>query len=335
MNAIERVYNRLKGNPVDRAPNTCIIMQFAARYIGVEYGKYCTDYRYLAEANIKCCRDFGIDMVSAISDPTREASALGSEVIIRNENVPYCKEPLIKQYSDINKIKKVIVNRSQRMLDRIKAIEYYKKNVGNEFPILGWCEGPLSLAGELRGINEICIDLVDEPEFVEELMDICVEVSSIFAQEQIGAGADFVGIGDAAASLIGPKFYKQYVMLREKELINTIHKAGAKVKLHICGDITSLLEFLPLTGADIIDIDWMVDFKKANEIFNCKACACGNFDPVKILLQGTIKDIKKNVKECLMNGNRYTFISAGCEVPKYTPYENIRAVTEALYEFSN
>jgi len=334
MNAIERVYKRLKGDVVDRAPNTNIIMQFAARYIGVKYGEYCTDYRYLAEANIKCCRDFGIDMVSAISDPVREASGLGSIVIVNDDNVPYCKEPLIKHYSDLKKIKKVLPHQSERMLDRIKAIEYYKENAGKEFPILGWCEGPLSLAGELRGVNEICMDLIDQPEFVEELMDICLEISISFAQEQIKAGADFIGVGDAAASLIGPKLYQEYVMPREKRLINSIHEAEAKAKLHICGNITPLLELLPSTGADIIDIDWMVDFEKANKIFNGKTCACGNFDPVKILLQGTTEDVKNSVKECLMKGDKYTFISAGCEVPKYTPYENLKAVTEALYEFS-
>lgn len=64
MNSKERVRARLEGRPVDRIPNLNILMQFAAKFIGVPYGKYATDYRSLVEGNIQCCREFGIDMVS-------------------------------------------------------------------------------------------------------------------------------------------------------------------------------------------------------------------------------------------------------------------------------
>ena len=96
MNSIERVEKRLRREPVDRVPNLNIIMQFAARYIGVPYGKYCTDHRYLVDGNIKCCREFGIDMVSAISDPFRETSGLGGNVVILEDDVPRCTDSLIR-----------------------------------------------------------------------------------------------------------------------------------------------------------------------------------------------------------------------------------------------
>jgi len=52
MNSYERVKNRLKGNPVDKIPNLNIIMTFAAKYIGVPYKKYVTDFKVLVEGNI-------------------------------------------------------------------------------------------------------------------------------------------------------------------------------------------------------------------------------------------------------------------------------------------
>ena len=52
-------------------------MTFAAKFIKVPYIKYVSDYRYLVEGNIACCEKFGIDMVSAISDPFREAHGFG------------------------------------------------------------------------------------------------------------------------------------------------------------------------------------------------------------------------------------------------------------------
>lgn len=332
MNSLERVKRRLEGKPVDQVPNLNIVMQFAAKYIGVPYSKYCTDYKYLVEGNIKCCQDFGIDMVSTISDPLREAQGFGSHVIINYDDVPFCKEHLIKEYSDIKKLKITNTFDNERMIDRIRAVELFKILAGNEYPILGWVEGPFAEASILRGINEICIDLIFEPNFVNELLEICLQNAITYAKEQILKGAQFIGIGDAAASLLSPELYNKFVLPLEKKLIDEIHSMGAKVKLHICGNISHLLDFVVLSGADIIDIDWMVDFKKAVQIFKGKACACGNFDPVKVLLQGNISNVKFSVEQCLKEADNFTFIAAGCEVPKFTPYQNLKAVNECLVE---
>jgi len=330
----ERVLNRIEGKPVDRIPNLNILMLFAARYIGVPYSKYVTDYKYLVEGNIKCCEEFGIDMVSAISDPMREASGFGADIVFPEDGVPYSREKLLKDYGDLKKLQVRDPLSAERMLDRIKAVELYKKEVGDKYPILGWVEGAFAEAVDLRGMTELMMDLYDEPEFVKELLEICNEQAILFAREQISAGADFIGIGDAAASLVSPGIYKEYVLPYEKKLIDSIHHEGARVKLHICGNISNHLEEISQSGADIVDIDWMVDFEKAIKILENKASACGNFDPVKILLEGSLEDISNSVKYCISAANDTTFLAAGCEVPKFTPHENLRQVARVIMEAS-
>lgn len=330
----ERVFSRIEGKPVDRIPNLNILMLFAARYIGVPYSKYVTEYKYLVEGNIKCCEEFGIDMVSAISDPMREASAFGADIVFPEDGVPYSRETLLKDYSDLGKLHVRDPFSAERMLDRIKAVELYKKEVGEKYPILGWVEGAFAEAVDLRGMTELMVDLYDEPEFVKELLEICNEQAILFAREQIRAGADFIGIGDAAASLVSPGIYKEFVLPYEKKLIDSIHHEGARVKLHICGNITNHLEDISRSGADMVDIDWMVDFKKAIKILENKASACGNFDPVKILLEGNLEDISNSIKYCISVADKTTFLAAGCEVPKFTPHENLRHVARVIAEAS-
>ena len=80
MTPYERTMKRLAGEPVDRAPNQNILMAFAARTIGSTYDRLAQDYRVLVEANLRACEAFHIDLVSAISDPLREASAFGAVV---------------------------------------------------------------------------------------------------------------------------------------------------------------------------------------------------------------------------------------------------------------
>lgn len=334
MNAIERVNNRLNGKKVDRIPNLNIIMQFAAKYINVPYGKYCTDYRYLVEGNIKCCEEFGIDMVSSISDPFRETAGFGANVEILADDVPSCKEHLLQEPLDLKRLKPLDPSQSERMHDRVAAIAHYREECGGEYPILGWVEGAFAEANDLRGINNLMLDLFDEPEFVEDLLNICYEQAVLFAKAQIREGATFIGIGDAVASLIGPELYQQYAFPLEKRLIQDIHALGAKAKLHICGNTTALLPYMVQTGADVIDIDHMVDLAKAVEATGYGQFISGNFDPVTVLLQGSAQDVQQAVHRCMEIGRDKIFMSAGCEVPKFTPPENLKAVAQALLTYS-
>jgi MtaA/CmuA family methyltransferase len=334
MTPYERVFNRLQSKAVDKIPNLNILMAFAAKYIGVPYSRYATDYRCLVEGNIACCEKFGIDMVSTISDPCREVHGFGAHVLFPEDDIPMCKDFLLKDYSDLKNLHVKDPLKCERMLDRIKAVELYKKSVGGKYPILGWVEGAFAEANDLRGMTELMMDAYDEPDFVRELLEICNEQAIAFAKEQIRAGADIIGIGDAAASLVGPALYQSIVLPAEQKLISEIHGAGAKARLHICGNITSLISYVPLSGADIIDVDWKVDFGAAVKAFGTSCCACGNFDPVSVLLAGTPESVGDAVKGCVKSAHNNTFIAAGCEVPRETPHENLMRVKDTLEELA-
>ena len=100
MNSKERVYARINNQPVDRIPNLNILMFFAAKEIGVSYSDYCRDYRHLVHANIVCMKKYGIDAVSAISDPLRESADMGLEIEYPVDDVPREKEFLIQEKPD-------------------------------------------------------------------------------------------------------------------------------------------------------------------------------------------------------------------------------------------
>ena len=72
MNSFERVWRRLRGEPVDRPPNFDIFMAVAARYLGQPIRDFYLDYRVLCEANLALHRDFSVDVLSTMSDPYRE-----------------------------------------------------------------------------------------------------------------------------------------------------------------------------------------------------------------------------------------------------------------------
>lgn len=328
MNSFERVMNRLEGKPVDKIPNASIIMQFAARRIGVEYDKYCLDYNLLVDGNLRCCEDFGLDFVCTLSDAAREASAFGADIIMGRDSVPALGKPLIEEYADIKNLTCKKAADAPRMLDRVMAVARYSREVKGIYPIIGWVEAPFAEAADLRGVNNIMMDVIDEPEFVKELMDITLCQGISFAREQVDAGADIIGIGDAVASLVGPAIYEEIVLPYEIKLLKSLKEMGVKTKLHICGNIEPCLALLPVDYCDIIDLDSMVSVKKAIEL-HPKTTFDGNVNPVDILYKSP-EELTKIVQDVLALGNEYYMFSAGCEIPRDTPHLNMALISKLL-----
>ncbi len=321
----ERIYATLAGKDVDRPAVTPIFMAWAAHHVGHTYRDYYLDAAVLAKAQLAVTRDFNIDQVSVISDPWREASAYGMEFDYPDEGVGKPKELLIRSADDISKVRPFDVANSPRTKDRIDAAAALAAEIGQTHSVLGWVEGPIAEYGDLRGVESTLMDLIDRPEIFAEACEIIVDNAINFARAQIAVGADMVGVGDAAASLISPEMYVEHVLPWEKKLIDGIHDAGATVKLHICGNITNTIERMADTGADVIDIDWMVPLAEARRAVGDDITLCGNFDPSGVLFQGTPQTVAEAARKCLALGGKRFILMPGCEVPPGTPPENLKA----------
>jgi MtaA/CmuA family methyltransferase len=276
---------------------------------------------------------FEIDLVQAISDPYRETTDFGAEIEFPDDDMPISKNPLLKAPEDLPKLSKPSPYTGKRMSDRLEAIRVLREQVGGEYPVMGWVEGALAEAANLRSVNSLMLDLYNRPEWVGELCSICEEVSIHFAKAQIEAGADIIGLGDAVGSLINPKMYRHFALPYEQRIFETVHEMGAKARLHICGNTSKILDAMVESGADIIDLDYMVDMESAAARYGNRVSFCGNFDPVAVLLQGSPEDVYRASTRCMEIGGPRAFSAGGCEVPMGTPDENLHAQSQALRDF--
>lgn len=325
MTSKERIYAILGGESVDRAAVTPIFMAWAAHFIGRTYRDYYLDGDVLVDSQLAVTRAFGIDQISAISDPWRESSAYGMEFDYPEEGVGKPSGILLKSEDDLAKLKGVDMRKGERTKQRIESVRRMAEEIGRTHSVLGWAEGPFAEYADLRGVEAAMLDLIDRPGFFVEAGQVIIENEITFAVAQAKAGADMIGIGDAAASLISPNAYKELVLPLERKLFSAIHEAGAAVKLHICGNIKNHVAFMGQSGADIIDVDWMVPLDEARELAGPEVTLCGNFDPVAVLLQGSAEDVAEAARQCLKAGGERFILMPGCEVPPDTPEENIRA----------
>lgn len=190
-------------------------------------------------------------------------------------------------------------------------------------------EGAFAESCDLMELFNVMMNLLDEPEAMHELLFICLKQAERFALEQLRCGAQIIGIGDAAASLIGPSLYEEFVLPYQQQLIQSIHAARGLVKLHICGNITPILPYIALTKADIVDCDHMVDLSDVIRILPKGTGICGNLDPVYEIMHSNPAEIKKTFSNCNYKENSYTIAAAGCDIPQDTPRENLIAFHDA------
>lgn len=330
MNGRERILAHLAGEAIDQLPLMPITMQFACDQIGARYKDYCQDYRVLVEAQLRTAERFNLDYVNTMSDPAREASDCGATVAwfdnqpvaIREDNA------LLSEKRKLARLKVPDPLGGGRMHNAIQAVDLLHARAGQEKLIEGWIEGPCAEGSDLRGINSLMLDFFDDPVFVRELFEFVIEMEMHFAQAQIEAGADAIGIGDAAASLVGPAIYEEFVWPYEKRLVDGIHALGAKVRLHICGNTRKILESMGKLGCDIVDLDSLVPIDEARRKMGTNQILLGNLNPVSVLRDGPTDKITEGIALCHKQAGERFIIGAGCEVPRETPREHFQAMVD-------
>ena len=212
-------------------------MSWAAGFIGRTYRDYYLDGDVLVESQLAVVKAFNLDQVSAISDPWREASAYGMEFDYPDHGVGRPRQLLIRTPQDVARIRPFDIEQADRPRQRVESVRKMAKAVGRTHSVLGWVEGPLALYADLRGVESMFLDLIDNPQMY--LTPPRFSSRTRFASP----GPDRRRRGHDRRGRCGrqpdqPAMYREFVLPFEKRLFDAIHQAGAAVKLHICGDIS-------------------------------------------------------------------------------------------------
>jgi MtaA/CmuA family methyltransferase len=171
------------------------------------------------------------------------------------------------------------------------------------------------------------LDFYDDPGFVRDLFGFVVEMELRFARAQIEAGVDIIGVGDAAASLVGPQIYEEFVWPFQKQLVDGLHRLGTRVRLHICGNTRRILAGMGRLGCAIVDIDFPVPLAEARAVMGPNQVLLGNVNPVKQVRDGSPDELEAALRECHRQAGARYIVGAGCEIPQGTPPENLLAMT--------
>jgi len=148
---------------------------------------------------------------------------------------------------------------------RIAGLEEQARNLkeNTDYAIVGdiMCGGPFEQALWLRGYAEFLTDLYNDPEFAEDLLDRITELdigfwdaylSAIGEHVQVVAQGDDLGMQDR--EYIPYDIYKRFIFPCHKRMFDFIKsKTQAKLFLHSCGCVRSLIPLFIEEGVDVLN----------------------------------------------------------------------------------
>lgn len=328
----DRFLKVINGEDVDRIPLFPLLMFFSADRAGIRYAEFATNGQAMADSQLLVQEQFGLDAITSCSDAFRISADLGGNMNYPDEHPPYLVEPLIQAASDLSRfVRPDPMAPGSRMRDRVYACETMVKAVKRQVAVLGWVDMPFAEACSLCGVSEFLFMLYEDPIGAHKILEFLTPIVIDFALAQVAVGIDMVGAGDAAASLISPKMYREFALPYEQRVCDAIHQADNLVKLHICGNTTKSLNHMAMSGADLFNVDHMVPLEDAKEVYTTHNKAYkGNLDPVADILQASPVQCQSKAIEAIKiaEGSRY-MLSAGCEIPAATSDDVFRAFCEA------
>jgi MtaA/CmuA family methyltransferase len=337
MNSKELVTLALRGEPTPRVPTGPLAVHFCAGVAGYTLRQYSSDPRALADSVIRYYERFKPDAIWLSADTWVSAEAMGARVGAIDDNQPFggVDGPVIRSAADIDRIPAPDVSTQGRYPLMLEALSRITAELGREVFIVGcFDQYPFSLAAALMGINEIMLQVYDDPPFVEALMQRCAEYAVAYARALDCAGADMLSGGDSPAGLLGPRLYAEFALPAERRVVAELKKAGRKpVSLHICGNASPFLSHMVATGADVLELDHAVQMDQACRIVGPEVGLWANLDPVRVLLQGTPETVAEEAGKVLaavkQAGHRRFVLSSGCTLAVGTPGANIEALIAA------
>ena len=332
MNSLERVTAAVRLQEVDRVPVIPQVFGHAAAVSGVPLDAYVRDGELIARCQMKALEKYGYDAVFTVMDVGVETEALGSVLRYNKGQYPVVERYALTRDNELSGLAVPDPYHAGRMPEMMKALRMLRRELGDDYLIVGCVLGPLTLASQLLGAEATLYMAIDEPDRLEGLIGFCAGVVTRFGLAQIEAGAHLPIVFDPFASpaVVPAGFFRELELPRLKTVFEAFRGAGAAANwLHIAGPTQTILPFYAQAGVDIANFDYCVTPEDATHCLP-HTCLDGNIKSL-LFVEGSPEEIRAQALT-LMDAHavRGGFIlSSGCEIPPESKEENVAAMVEA------
>ncbi|MBM4018547.1 MAG: uroporphyrinogen decarboxylase [Planctomycetes bacterium] len=327
----ERIGAFLSGKPIDRVPCVPLILNHAARVLGVKVRQYATDGLVMGRANVAAWRRYGHDLITIFTDTAILAEALGTKLKYPEDDAARVDVPAVSAPADADRVPRVDARRAGRLPVYLEAVRHCVRDVGSEVFVACCYPAPFTVAATLRGTGQFARDLYKNPALAEALLEKCTVLVEDFADAVAEAGGIPALVDPVASgSVISRAAFERFALPGIRRGLARIKALGLPPILHICGRTSSIIDLMADSGAAVLSLD-QIELAEAREKVGGRVCLMGNVRPAETLLNGTPDDVRREAAKCVADalGSPGGFIlSSGCEVPLATQPENVLAMME-------
>lgn len=330
----ERIDCYFKGEEVDRIPCMPQMGVTMAPLMGVSTDKYYNSAELMAELEIFLFEKLGHDSVGIGTTLRGVGEALGSKIAYPKGGISYVEEPVIKNIKEVHNLSPADPYKDGKLPLCLKALEIIINKIGKVVDVGSDIAGPISAAAAVVGTERLLKGMIKNPKEVHVLLDVVTETNLkiIEAFANLGVG---LGMSDpiSSTSLISVKQYKEFSMPYQKRCVDKMRElTGKGTSMHICGKSRDIWEDVLKTGVTAFSIDNAEDLEEAKNVIGDRVCISGNVKPVDTMKNGTVEEIMKESKECIIKGygsKKGYILSTGCQIPMGTSMENLQAFMNA------
>ncbi|NTW70694.1 MAG: hypothetical protein HGA49_00415 [Eubacteriaceae bacterium] len=160
-----------------------------------------TDYLKECENMLAGLVEFGYDTIWTNVDPySVTPEALGCQIDMQEDEISVPMVGVINKPEDLKNLKNIDPTKDGRLPVVLNTVSLLREKIGDIYPVIGHCSGPVSLASSLRGATKFVIDIKKRPEFVAELLDYCADQTILIGKALLDRGAIGVSMADATGS---------------------------------------------------------------------------------------------------------------------------------------
>lgn len=166
------------------------------------------------------------------------------------------------------------------------------------FPM--WVRGPFCIAAHLRGLDNIVIDMLEDPKFVHRLMRFITDSEKEWAKERAKflncpIEKAFLLNDEVGLPIITPEMYEKFILPYEIELSKFY---GGIIYWHSCGDTTNFVRLIKkIPGLKMFHIGPKTDVLKAAQVFTPDVSLDIDLDPFRDVFEADEEKMKEKIEE--------------------------------------
>ncbi|XP_058110590.1 uroporphyrinogen decarboxylase [Magnolia sinica] len=322
-----------RGENVERPP--VWLMRQAGRYMK-SYQLICEKYPSFRE------RSENVDLVVEISlQPWKvfkpDGVILFSDILtpLPGMNIPFDivkgKGPVIynplRTTADVDQVREFVPEESVPYVG--EALTILRKEVNNQSAVLGFVGAPFTLAsyvvegGSSKHFTKIKTLAFSQPKILHALLQKFTTSMAKYIQYQADNGAQAVQIFDSWATELSPVDFEEFSLPYLKQIVDTVKRTHPDLPLILYASGSGgLLERLPLTGVDVVSLDWTVDMAEGRRRLGSGMAVQGNVDPGALF--GSKEFITTRIHDVVRKaGSRKHILNLGHGIVVGTPEENV------------